>query len=79
MRRLAPPLATQQQRLGLALLGLLSLASAAVSALLAQPHAALCGAASGHCGWCYVAAGFAALGLTAFAMAARESLARAHA
>jgi hypothetical protein len=80
VRRLAPPIATHQQRLGLVLLGLLSLASAGVSALLAQPHAALCGAAPGHCGWCYAAAGFAALALAAFVLAAREGrLARAQA
>jgi hypothetical protein len=70
MRRFAPPTATCPQRLGLVLLGLLSAASAQVSRLLAQPHAALCGSAA-HCGWCYAAVGFALLAVAAFVMAAR--------
>ena len=71
MRRFAPPIAICPRRLALALLGLLSAASAGVSGLLAQPHAALCGAAA-HCGWCYAAAGFALLAVAAFVTAVRR-------
>jgi hypothetical protein len=74
MRRFAPPPATPSTRLDLALLGLLSLASADVSILLAQSHLSLCGAGqAAHCGWCYAAAGFALLAVGSLAGTAHEA------
>jgi hypothetical protein len=74
-RRFAPQDAIASRRLGVRLIGLLSLASAGISGLLAREHATLAGAICGaghnpHCGWCYGAVGFALAGLTALVAAA---------
>jgi hypothetical protein len=64
------------RRIELGLCGVLSLASAGTSGLLALEHATLRGAICGaghipHCGWCLGAAGFALAGFAALAAAAR--------
>jgi hypothetical protein len=61
--------------MAIGLLGLLCLATAVVSALLASEHmilrGAICGVArTAHCGWCYSAAAFAFAGIAAFAATA---------
>jgi hypothetical protein len=73
MRRRTPQADAVQNRAALGLFGLLSLASAQVSALFVRDHILLrgviCGAQSPHCGWCYAAAAFALAGVAAFAAA----------
>jgi hypothetical protein len=64
------------RRIELGLCGVLSLATAGISGLLALEHATLRGAICGashipHCGWCLGAAGFASAGLAALCAAAR--------
>lgn len=74
--RLALLSTTVNHRIGLGLIGLLSLASVEISGLLVREHATLRGAICGvghipHCGWCLSAAGFALAGLAALAAALR--------
>ena len=70
LRRLAPQPETTLECMGLAFLGLLGLASAAVCGVLAAPHAALCQVGqAAHCGWCYAQAGFAILAPGAWGLA----------
>ena len=71
MRPFAAPQASGPTRVGLVLVGLLSMASAAMCAGLAEPHASLCNAGqAAHCGWCYAQAGFTALAVAAGALCA---------
>lgn len=77
MRRPPTPIESRVERLATGLLGAILMASAVVSAGLAQDEIAsrgvLCGIDHLHCGWCYGAVGFVLAGLTAFAVALRPA------
>lgn len=65
-------------RAGTALLGLILLASAAISFELAREHMAALGVICGgeeapHCGWCYASVGFVMTGLSSLIAAARPA------
>lgn len=73
----------QERRLAAASLGVLGLtlsASAAAATAVALDHmaraAATCGPLSGHCGWCYGAAGLAVAALATIVLAVRLGRAR---
>jgi len=65
-------------RAGSALLGLILLASSAVSFELAREHMAALGVICGsdqapHCGWCYASVGFFMTGVSTLIAAARRA------
>ena len=77
MPRLPTPDEDAMLRTGLALLGVVLLASAALAFDIARGHIAviaeLCGRAEPHCGWCYAAAGFALAGAASLLAAVRPA------
>lgn len=64
-------------RAGFALLGLVLLASAALSFEAALQHMAalgvVCGGETPHCGWCYASVGFVLAGVSSLAAAVRPA------